>query len=165
MNNPMNNYSDSTEATIISKNTIIDGNIRSFADMRIDGNVKGNVETTKNVNINGKVVGNIACDNAVMTSSSIQGNLLLKGQATMSNDAMLIGDLTSQVASLNGKIKGNLNITGKAQLDKEAVVFGDIKAGGISISDGAIIQGYISTTFLSGEERSNIFPESIAIGE
>ncbi len=153
------------ESTIISKNTIIDGNIRSFADMKIDGNIKGNVETTKNITVNGKIIGNITCDNAVMKSSSIQGNVLLKGQATMASDSMLIGDLTSQVASVNGKVKGNIIVTGKAQLDREAVVFGDIKAGGISISDGAIIQGYISTTYLSNEERSNIFPESIALGE
>ena len=83
----------------------------------------------------------------------------------MASDSMLIGDLTSQVASLNGKIKGNLNISGKAQLDRDSVVFGDIKAGTISIQDGAIIQGYVSTTYLSKEESSNIFPESIAIGE
>ena len=156
---------ENSETTIISKNTIIDGNVRSFADMKIDGSIKGSVETTKNVNINGKVVGNITCDNAIMRASSIQGNVTLKGQATMSSESMLIGDLTSQVATLNGKMKGNLTVTGKAQLDREAVIFGDIKAAAISISDGAIIQGYISTTYLSQDESSNIFPESIAIGE
>ncbi len=156
---------DVSETTIISKNTIIDGNIRSFADMKIDGSIKGSVETTKNVSINGKVVGNITCDNAVMKSSSVQGNVTLKGQATMTSESMLIGDLTSQVATLNGKMKGNLTVAGKAQLDRDAVIFGDIKAGAISISDGAIVQGYISTTYLSQDESSNIFPESIAIGE
>lgn len=156
---------ESTETTIISKNTIIDGNIRSFADMKIDGNIKGSVETTKNVSVNGKVVGNITCDNAVMKSASIQGNVTLKGQATMTSESMLIGDLNSQVATVNGKMKGNLTVAGKAQLDRDAVIFGDIKAGAISISDGAIVQGYVSTTYLSQDESSNIFPESIAIGE
>ncbi len=156
---------DVSETTIISKNTIIDGNIRSFADMKIDGSIKGSVETTKNVSINGKVVGNITCDNAVMKASSVQGNVTLKGQATMTSESMLIGDLTSQVATVNGKMKGNLTVAGKAQLDRDAVIFGDIKAGAISISDGAIVQGYVSTTYLSQDESSNIFPESIAIGE
>ncbi len=163
--NPQGIRQETSETTIISKNTIIDGNVRSFADMRIDGSIKGSVETTKNVNVNGKVVGNITCDNAVMNSASVQGNITLKGQATMSSESMLIGDLTSQVASVNGKMKGNLTVAGKAQLDRDAVVFGDIKAGAISISDGAIVQGYISTTYLSQDESSNIFPDSIAIGE
>ena len=153
------------ETTVISKNTLIDGNIRSFANMQIDGNIKGNVETTKNVSVNGKIVGNITCDNAKLNSSSIQGNINLKGQVLMASDSMLIGDLSSQIASLNGKIKGNLNVSGKVQLDKDSVVFGDIKASSIAISDGAIVQGYVSTTYLSNDERSNIFPESIAIGE
>ena len=163
--NPQGTRQEASETTIISKNTIIDGNIRSFADMRIDGSIKGSVETTKNVSVNGKVVGNITCDNAVMSAASVQGDITLKGQATMSSESMLIGNLTSQVATVNGKMKGNLTVSGKAQLDRDAVVFGDIKAGAISISDGAIIQGFISTTYLSQDESSNIFPDSIAIGE
>lgn len=163
--NPQGARQEASETTIISKNTIIDGNVRSFADMKIDGSIKGSVETTKNVSVNGKVVGNITCDNAVMNAASVQGDITLKGQATMSSESMLIGNLTSQVATVNGKMKGNLTVSGKAQLDRDAVVFGDIKAGAISISDGAIVQGFISTTYLSQDESSNIFPDSIAIGE
>ncbi len=157
---------DSTqEMTVISKNTMIDGNVRSFADMKIDGNIKGNVETTKNININGKVVGDLTCDNISMKNSAIQGNVRLKGQAVMANDSMLIGDLTSQVAQLNGKIKGNIEISGKIQLDRDSVIIGDIKAGSIAISDGAVINGFVTTTYLSKDESANIFPESIALGE
>ena len=153
------------EMTVISKNTMIDGNVRSFADKKIDGNIKGNVETTKNININGKVVGDLTCDNISMKNSAIQGNVRLKGQAVMANDSMLIGDLTSQVAQLNGKIKGNIEISGKIQLDRDSVIIGDIKAGSIAISDGAVINGFVTTTYLSKDESANIFPESIALGE
>lgn len=153
------------EMTVISKNTMIDGNVRSFADMKIDGNIKGNVETTKNININGKVVGDLTCDNISMKNSAVQGNVRLKGQAIMANDSMLIGDLTSQVAQLNGKIKGNIEISGKIQLDRDSVIIGDIKAGSIAISDGAVINGFVTTTYLSKDESANIFPESIALGE
>lgn len=153
------------EMTVISKNTMIDGNIRSFADMKIDGNIKGNVETTKNININGKVVGDLTCDNISMKNSAVQGNVRLKGQAVMANDSMLIGDLTSQVAQLNGKVKGNIEISGKIMLDRDSVIIGDIKAGSIAISDGAVINGFVTTTYLSKDESANIFPENIALGE
>ncbi len=157
--------SDDDEITIISKNTVIDGNVRSFANMSIDGNIKGNIETTKDMNINGKVVGNIACNNAKMRTSQIQGNIQMKGNAFMDRDTLLIGDLTSTYANVNGKIKGNLDITGKAELRSDAVVFGDISASTITVNDGAIIQGYVSTTFLNKEESKNIFPDTITIGE
>ena len=100
-----------------------------------------------------------------MRTSQIQGNMQMKGSAYMERDTLLIGDLTSTYANVNGKIKGNLDITGKAELNSDAVVFGDISASTITVSDGAIIQGYVSTTFLNKEESKNIFPEAITIGE
>lgn len=157
--------SDDDEITIVSRNTVIDGNVRSFANMSVDGNIKGNIETTKDIDLNGKVVGNIACNNAQMRTSQIQGNIQMKGNAYMERDTLLIGDLTSTYANVNGKIKGNLDITGKAELKSDAVVFGDISASTITVNDGAIIQGYVSTTFLNKEESRNIFPDTITIGE
>ena len=153
------------EITVISKNTVIDGNVRSFANMSVDGNIKGNIETTKDIDLNGKIVGNIACNNAQMRTSQIQGNIQMKGNAYMERDTLLIGDLTSTYANVNGKIKGNLDITGKAELKSDAVVFGDISASTITVNDGAIIQGYVSTTFLNKEESKNIFPDTITIGD
>lgn len=156
---------DDNETTVISRNTVIDGNVRSFANMSIDGNIKGNVETTKDIDLNGKIVGNIACNNASLRTSQIQGNIQMKGNAFMERDTLLIGDLTSTYANVNGKIKGNLAITGKAELKSDAVVFGDISASTITVNDGAIIQGYVSTTFLNKEESKSIFPDAITIGE
>ncbi len=157
--------SDDNEITVISKNTVIDGNVRSFANMSIDGNIKGNVETTKDIDLNGKIVGDIACNNASLRTSQIQGNVKMKGNAFMERDTLLIGDLSSTYANVNGKVKGNLAIAGKAEFKSDAVVFGDISASTITVNDGAIIQGYVSTTFLNKEESKNIFPDTINIGE
>ncbi|MCL1822743.1 MAG: polymer-forming cytoskeletal protein [Oscillospiraceae bacterium] len=153
------------ELTVISKNTVIEGNIRSFANMNVDGNVRGDIETTKNIELNGKIVGNLTCNNAQMLTSQIQGNIRMKGNITMGRDTLLIGDLVSTYAMVNGKIKGNLEVGGKAELKGDSVIFGDISASTITVDDGAIIQGYVSTTFLNKEESRNIFPESISIAE
>jgi cytoskeletal protein CcmA (bactofilin family) len=153
------------ELTVISKNTVVDGNIRSFANMNIDGNIRGDIETTKNIELNGKVVGNLTCNNAQMITSQVQGNIRMKGNVIMGRDTLLIGDLVSTYAKVNGKIKGNIEIGGKAELKGDAVIFGDISASTITVDDGAIIQGYVSTTFLNKEESRNIFPESISIAE
>ncbi|MGN0649524.1 MAG: polymer-forming cytoskeletal protein [Oscillospiraceae bacterium] len=153
--------SDTDEVTIISKNTVIDGNIRSLANMQVDGNIRGNVETTRNIDMSGKIVGDITCHNANMVSAAMQGNVTLRGNMRMDRDTILIGDLTSQVADVNGRIRGKLDIVGKAELKRDAVVFGDINASTIAVTDGAIIQGYVNTTFLSKEDSRNIFPEAI----
>lgn len=151
------------EITVISRNTIIDGNVRSFANMSIDGDIRGDVETTKDVELNGRVVGNMTCNNAIMLASQVQGNLQLKGNVEIGRDTLLIGDLVSGYATINGKVKGNVDIAGKAEFRADAVVFGDISASTITVDDGAIIQGYVSTTFLNKDESEKIFPESIEI--
>ena len=156
---------ESNELTVISRNTVVDGNIRSFADMSVDGDIKGDVETTKDIDLNGKIIGNVTCNNAMMHTSQVQGNIRMKGNVSMKRDTLLIGDLMSTYAEVNGKVKGNLDVVGKADLKGDAVVFGDISASTITVEDGAIIQGYVSTTFLNKEESKNLFPEAIVIGE
>ncbi len=154
---------ETEEVTVISKNTIIDGNVRSLANMQIDGNIKGNVETTRNVDMTGKIVGDITCNNAGMAAAAMQGNVSLKGRIRMDRDTILIGDLSSQYADINGRIRGKLDIAGKAELKRDAIVFGDINASTIAVTDGAIIQGYVNTTFLSKEDSRNAIPEAISL--
>lgn len=153
------------EITVISRNTVIDGNVRSLANMSIDGDIKGDVETTKDIELNGRIVGNMTCNNANMITSQVQGNLMLKGSVEIGRDTLLIGDLNSGFASINGKVKGNVEIAGKAEFKADAVIFGDISASTITVDDGAIIQGYVSTTFLNKDESEKIFPEFVEIGE
>ncbi len=157
--------SESEETTIISKNTQIEGNIRSLANMMVDGNIKGNLETTRNVDMTGKIVGDIIANNAAMNSAAMQGNISLKGRMKMDRDTILIGDLSSQYADINGRIRGKLDIVGKAELKRDAIVFGDINASTIAVTDGAIIQGYVNTTFLSKDDSRNVFPDAISIEE
>ena len=156
---------DANEITIISKNTIIDGNIRSFADMSIDGDIRGDVETTKNIELNGKVIGSVICNNAFMHRSQIQGGIRMKGNLSMKRDTLLIGDLIATYAEINGKIKGNINVAGKAELRGDAVVFGDINAATITVEDGATIQGHVDTVSLTKDGSKNFFPEAVVIGE
>lgn len=156
---------DSEETTIISRNTVIDGNIRSFANMNIDGNVKGNVETTKNVEMSGKIVGDVICNNMGMHASAMQGSVRLKGRIKVDRDTLLIGDLYTQYADINGKVKGNIEVSGKAEFKRDSVIFGDISASTIAVIDGAIIQGYVNTTFLNKDDSKNLFPDSITVGE
>ena len=160
---PIDAPSDTDEITVISRNTVIDGNVRSLANMQVDGNIKGNVETTRDIEMSGKVVGDIKCNNANMNSAAMQGNLNLKGKLRMDRDTILIGDLTSQYADVNGRIRGKLEIGGKAELKRDAIVFGDINASTIAVTDGAIIQGYVNTTFLSKEDSRSVFPEAISL--
>jgi cytoskeletal protein CcmA (bactofilin family) len=157
-------YYETEETTVISRNTVIDGNIRSFANISVDGSVKGDVRITKNIAISGKVVGDIECNNSTMTGASMQGNINSKGQVQVDRDSLMLGDIATQHLDLNGKLKGNVDVGGKAEFKTDAVVLGNITASTITVLDGATIQGYVTTTFLQ-ESTSSIFPEAIAVTE
>lgn len=156
-------YYESEETTIISRNIVISGGtITGFANVKIDGGIKGDVRITKDVSVTGKVVGDIECNNAVMSGSSIQGSVASKGQVRMDRDSVLLGNVDTQYLDMNGRIKGNVDVSGKAEFKTDAVIVGDITASTITVLDGAVIKGYVNTTFLQ-ESQSNIFPEAITV--
>lgn len=158
-------FNDNEETTVISKNIVINGGtVTGFANVRIDGSVKGDVKITKDVNVTGKVVGDIECNNAVMSGSSIQGSVLSKGQVRMDRDSVLLGDVNTQYLDMNGRIKGTVDVSGKAEFKSDSVIIGDITASTITVLDGAVIKGYVNTTFLQ-ESTQNVFPETITVAD
>lgn len=157
-------YEPVSETTVISKNTLVDGNIRSFANISIEGNIKGKVDVVKDAYISGKLVGGLKCNNAAMRGSSVQGDVVTKGRVLVDSDSLLLGDLTAQYADINGKIKGNLKVSGKVEFKSDAVVIGDIKTSSITVMDGANIQGFINTTYLL-ENAEGVFPGQVSIDE
>ena len=57
-----------------------------------------------------------------------------------------------------------LSVGGKAEFKSDAVVVGDVTASTITVLDGAVIKGFINTTFLQ-ENSDSVFPESITVSD
>jgi cytoskeletal protein CcmA (bactofilin family) len=141
----MNRQSD--ELTVISKNTVIDGNIRTLASLTIDGSVRGRVDVMRDSKIRGMLIGDMVCNNSEMYGSSIQGDVFAKGSVRIDSDSILLGDVKAQYISIDGKVKGNVDAGSKVQLLSNAIISGNISSGAISIVDGANVSGFINTTF------------------
>ncbi|MGN1089709.1 MAG: polymer-forming cytoskeletal protein, partial [Huintestinicola sp.] len=123
---PENPHYETEETTIISRNTRINGDINSFANVNVEGSVQGDIKLTKNISVSGKVVGNIECNNAVMSGAQMQGCISSKGQVQMDHDSVLLGDIDTQYLDLTGRIKGKVDVGGKAEFKNDAVMVGDI---------------------------------------
>jgi cytoskeletal protein CcmA (bactofilin family) len=86
--------STSNSATLISAGTVVQGDLKSESDLRIDGTIKGNVTSSAKIivgptgfvegniqgsqaDISGKVIGNINVTELTQlrTKSSVQGNI------------------------------------------------------------------------------------------
>ena len=97
---------DSTSVNIIGHGTLIEGEVNSNGDIRIDGTVKGSVTTKSKLVIgsSGSVDGDVFCLNADISGS-------IKGKATVSEMLFL---------KSNGRINGDIN-TGKLMLTPELI--------------------------------------------
>ncbi len=155
---------DTEEMTIISKNTVVVGNIHSLANVTIDGNVRGMVNVLKNANLSGALIGNLVCNNSVLHGSSVEGNMLAKSSSYIDNDSILLGDMKAQNSSIDGKIKGNIDVGSKIVLHKNAIVAGNINTDSIAIEDGANIKGFVNTAFFA-EHGDSAFPSQVIIGD
>lgn len=150
------------EMTVISKSTVIVGDIRSLANITINGKVRGDVDVLRDATVHGVLVGDLQCSNSKMDGSAVQGNVFTKGNAYIFNDSMLLGDLKAQFSSIDGKVKGNMDIGGKINLHQNAIVAGNINTGTITVEEGANIKGYVNTSFLD-EQGDSAFPKQVEI--
>lgn len=153
------------ETTVISKNIVISGGtVTGFANVQVDGSIQGDIKITKDVSVTGKIVGDIECNNAVMAGSAVQGSVNSKGQLRMDRDSVLLGDVNTQYLDMNGRIKGTVDVSGKAEFKSDSVVIGDITASTITVLDGAVIKGFVNTTFLQ-DNSTNVFPDTISVSD
>lgn len=140
--------------TIITRNTVIEGNIKSFENIELNGKVKGRIDTTKNVGVSGFVQGDIQATDILLEGAQIKGNINSKGALLMDKDTLLVGDVAAQNTRVDGKIKGEVNIGGNGEFLSNSVVVGNITVSNFYVQYGARMQGYINTNFSKNEEDS-----------
>ena len=87
--------------------------------------ITGNIITRESIRVDGHVVGNIQTDNV----------------CSITETAMLDGDVRGAEIFVSGKIKGNLIATKSVELEKTAVIVGDIITAKLLVHFGASFNG------------------------
>ncbi len=136
--------------SILTADTVIDGDITSTSPLKICGEVKGNVTGTKKVEVSGRVTGFIAGESVVLSGANVEGNVTSKTSLDIYENTFVVGDVKAEDLSSSGKIKGNIEVAKLISLDETAVCEGSISASLINIKTGAKIKGPI-TIFEMGD--------------
>ena len=94
--NPTSEKQFSSSATLISAGTILNGDIISENDLRIDGTVKGNIKCSSKIIIGstGFVDGNVEGGNADITGK-VQGNIVVKEFLQLRGECNVSGNLSA----------------------------------------------------------------------
>ncbi len=105
---------ETSSVNIIGHGTVIEGEVKSNGDIRIDGTVKGSVTTKAKLVIgaSGIIEGDVFCQNADITGS-------IKGKTTVSEMLFL---------KSNGRINGDIH-TGKLVVEVGASFTGNCNMG------------------------------------
>lgn len=145
-------------ASVLSSDLIIEGNIKSKSDIRLNGYVKGDILCEGALITTGTVDGNVKGIGITMVGCSVNGNVIAKGDLTLDNKSTIIGDVRAAALSVNGKIKGNVSVSGSVVLQGQAIVLGNISAKNISVETGASIKGAmeIRSAAINDEDFSSL---------
>ncbi|MGB4985046.1 MAG: polymer-forming cytoskeletal protein [Erysipelotrichaceae bacterium] len=141
---------------IISKNTVITGDVVTRDNIYVAGGLKGDLHTVKNVKLTGIQKGNIKGKNVEFMNGKITGNVSSLGDTKLDNNSIVIGDLEIGSMESAGKIKGNIEAVDSVSLTESAVILGDIRTRNINIDAGAMIKGSVEV-IRDAEISDNMF--------
>ncbi|MBE5935991.1 MAG: hypothetical protein E7262_09405 [Lachnospiraceae bacterium] len=128
--------------TIITKSTIIAGNISTEDDLIIEGSVCGDVDCKGKLTISGEVSGNAIAKSISINTSKFEGDVRSDGRIEIKEGTVIIGNIYGDEALISGAVKGEIVVANGARLEKSAIVKGNIKAKSVQIDNGAVLQGF-----------------------
>lgn len=133
------------ETTHITSTMVINGDIKSDDNLLIEGQIFGDIVTTANLTSTNLIVGDLKAQNAALDNSRLKGDIHLDGHLNVSQNSIVIGNITSSSIKVSGKVKGDLDITGAVVLKDKALISGNILADDIASEPGTRINGTISS--------------------
>lgn len=136
-----NDYSATKQTTIISKGTVIAGDLKSDGNFEIYGTVTGSIITTGNIQISGKQIGDVQGANITLSSCMVRGNITAAEDMNIDSDSVIIGDLKTKNLTINGKLQGNIHAKNSVVCQSSAIVIGDLTAATITVNNGSKLQG------------------------
>ncbi|TAD92456.1 MAG: polymer-forming cytoskeletal protein [Bacteroidetes bacterium] len=112
-------------ATIIATGTILNGNLNSENDLRIDGKVLGNVYCSHKVIVGamGLVQGNIEAQHADVLGTLL-GNVVATDSIVLRGRAVVNGDLHTNSLQIEAEVRfnGNCHMGGSSQIEIESTI-------------------------------------------
>lgn len=131
------------KGTYFAEGTVIEGTLRSEADIEIAGEFKGEIAAEGKVTLRSNTVSSIAAGELALVECTLIGDAIVNGNVSISGNSYVSGNIRADNLLSSGNIKGNLNIQNTITLTESARVIGDIRAGTLAMSRGAKVSGKI----------------------
>lgn len=137
--------SEGREVNVFTSGLIIEGNVSSETDLVIRGTVRGNISCRSNIEFSGDVTGDIEGKSIRINGGRVKGDIRCSGSLSVER-SRIEGNLSASQARINNLIEGNITVQGTLSLQREANIQGSITASGLSVEEGAMMNGQITIT-------------------
>ena len=131
--------------TVIAEGTAMEGKLVAKGDVEIEGDFKGDVEATGKVTICNDYYGNVTAAALCIRNCTITGDVKISGGMTLSEQSMVIGNVSANEFVCCGRVKGDLDIQCNLTLKEKAQIEGNIAMGTLMVEQGAVIEGSIAS--------------------
>lgn len=145
--------SRSGQSSVISEDTIIEGNISGSSSIQVNGRIKGNLTTTKDVISKGIIEGDIKATNISLSRCSIKGNINASGILNVDSESIVVGNVEAGSVEISGRIKGDIKADEMAVLKNAALVLGNLTAKSVSLEAGAGLKGRLDILSVPVQEK------------
>ena len=130
--------------TIISSETVLQGNVNGSNDLEVCGQIIGDITVEGMVKVlSGAVTGNIKATKIFIKDSIIDGNIDSDSMIDIIGKSEIKGNIKGGDIVISGRCKGNIVASEHLKLLERAMIRGDLQTKLIRIEDGAILEGYL----------------------
>lgn len=135
------------EIAVITKSTIIEGDILANGSLEVQGAVYGNINCRGRLVITGTVKGNMNAAEIYTDMARVKGEIACIGAVRIGQGSVIVGNIASTSAVIAGTVRGDIDVLGPIVLDTTSVVNGNIKARYVQVNNGAQIDGLCSQAY------------------
>ena len=135
--------SSGRELNVFTEGLVIDGNVVSETGIVLRGTVRGSIDCRSDVEISGEITGDVEGKNVRITGGGVQGDITA-GEMLSIDRSRIKGNLSATHARINTSIEGDITVRGTLTLQREADIRGNITAAGMSVEEGASMNGLMT---------------------
>lgn len=142
------------DTTYITKNTVINGDLRTDGCIDLIGTVNGAVSCDGKLIIGGFIKGDVQVGELYANAARVEGDVHVVDAAKIGVGTVIVGNVFAGSAVIAGAVKGDIDVQGPVIVDSTAVIMGNIRSKSVQINNGAVIEGMCSQCYSEIDVKS-----------
>lgn len=142
------------DTTYITKNTVINGDLRTDGCIDLIGTVNGAVSCDGKLIVGGLIKGDVQVGELYANAARVEGDVHVVDAAKIGVGTVIVGNVFAGSAVIAGAVKGDIDVQGPVIVDSTAVIMGNIKSKSVQINNGAVIEGMCSQCYSEIDVKS-----------